>query len=105
MNGHFLLPHNGLARIVTNRDGITRLNYQLLLGPNGEKTQVVSLGEQGEVRAAAVSGHAVVMVTESEEVYRLNQTLMVHVEVSETWELIDRLSCTILYRVSFRNCA
>lgn len=81
LDGHFLLPHNGLGHIVTNRDGITRLNYQLLQGPNGERTHVVSLGEQGEVRAAAVSGHAVVMVTESEEAFRLNQTLMVHVEV------------------------
>lgn len=82
LNGHFLLPHNGLAHILTNRDGVTRLNYQLLQGPNGEKSQIVSLGVQGEVRAAAVSGHAVVMVTESEEVYRLNQTLVVHIEVS-----------------------
>ena len=81
LSGRFLLPHNGVARIVTNRDGVTRLNFQLLLGPNGEKNHIVSVGPQGEVRAAAVSGHAVVMVTESEEVFRLNQTLMVHVEV------------------------
>ena len=81
LDGHFLVPHNGLARIATNRDGVSRLSYQLLQAPNGERTQVVSVGVQGEVRAAAVTGHAVVMVIESEEVYRLNQTLLVHVEV------------------------
>lgn len=82
LSGHFLLPHNGVARIMTNRDGITQLNFQLLQGPNGEKSHIVSVDEQGEVQAAAVSGHAVVMVTESEEAFRLNQTLVVHVEVS-----------------------
>lgn len=82
LNGHFLLPHNGMARIVTNRDGVSDLSYHLLQGPNGVRNQVITVGKQGDIAAGTVSGHAVVMVTESEEVFGLNQTLLVHVEVS-----------------------
>ncbi len=84
INGHFLLPHNGRARIVTNRDGVSTLSYQILNGCNGgkeEENAVVTLGRQGELKAASVNGHAVVKVTESEEDFGLNQTLIVHVEV------------------------
>ena len=82
-NGHFLLPHNGEARIVTNRDGISRLSYQLLQGSSLERQDLISVSPQGEIRTAAVNGHAVVMVTEHEEDLGLNQTVLVHVEVSE----------------------
>lgn len=40
------------------------------------------MSPQGEIRTAAVNGHAVVMVTEHEEDLGLNQTMLVHVEVS-----------------------
>lgn len=81
-NGHFLLPHNGEARIVTNRDGVSRLSYQLLQGSSHERQDLISVSPQGEIRTAAVNGHAVVMVTEHEEDLGLNQTVLVHVEVS-----------------------
>lgn len=86
LDSHFLLPHNGLAHIETNMDASSRLSYQLLNSCGGERgvgQQLVSVGEMGEVKAAAVSGHAVVMVTASEAAYELNQTLIVHVEVSQ----------------------
>lgn len=85
LNGHFLLPHNGRARIVTNRDGVSVLSYQVLNGCGGGVAEggegLVTLSRHGEVKAGAVNGHAVVMVTESEEEFGLNQTLIVHVEV------------------------
>lgn len=87
LNGHFVLPHNGRARIVTNRDGVSTLSYQILNGYGGgmsvaAETGLVTISRHGEVKAAAVNGHAVVMVTENEETFGLNQTLIVHVEVS-----------------------
>ena len=89
LNGHFLLPHNGHARIVTNRDGVSMLSYQILNGyggcSSGEEAGLIMLDKLGGVTSAAVNGHAVVMVTENEETIGLNQTLMVHVEVS-TWK-------------------
>ncbi len=84
LSGHFLLPQNGRARIVTNREGVSRLSYQLLQGSEREKTSLISISKQGEVKAAAINGHAVVMVTESEAIFGLNQTIIVHVEVR--WE-------------------
>ena len=81
-NGHFLLPHNGEAKIVTNRDGVSRLSYQLLQGSSLERQDLISVSPQGEIRTAAVNGHAVIMVTEHEEDLGLNQTVLVHVEVS-----------------------
>lgn len=89
LNGHFLLPHNGRARIVTNRDGVSTLSYQVLNGCGGDVSGagagLVTLSKHGEVKAAAVNGHAVVMVTESEEAFGLNQTLIVHIEVFVYW--------------------
>jgi hypothetical protein len=81
-NSHFLLPHNGEAKIITNRDGVSRLSYQLLQGSSLERQDLISVSPQGEIRTAAVNGHAVVMVTEHEEDLGLNQTVLVHVEVS-----------------------
>lgn len=78
-NGHFLLPHNGEARIVTSQDGVSRLSYQLL---RSDRHDLISVSPQGEIKTAAVNGHAVVMVTEHETDLGLNQTVLVHVEVS-----------------------
>ena len=82
-NGHFLLPHNGHTRIVTNRDGISRMSYQLLQSSGNDRQELVSVSPQGEIKTGAVNGHAVVMVTAHEEDLGLNQTVTVHVEVSE----------------------
>ena len=43
------------------------------------------MSPQGEIRTAAVNGHAVVMVTEHEEDLGLNQTVLIHVEVSSVY--------------------
>ena len=92
-NGHFLLPHNGLAQIVTNRDGISPLSYHLLQDNTAMgKRGLVSVSHQGEIQAAAVSGHAVVMVVAHEEEVGLNQTVMVHVEV-RMYELTVIVTC------------
>ena len=80
-NGHFLLPNNGRARIVTNRDGISRLSYQLLLTSGMDKQDLVSVSPLGEVQTGAVNGHAIIMVTAHEEDLGLNQTVAVHIEV------------------------
>ena len=80
-NGHFLLPNNGRARIVTNRDGISRLSFQLLLTSGMDKRDLVSISPLGEVQTGAVNGHAIVMVTAHEEDLGLNQTVAVHIEV------------------------
>ena len=84
LNGHFLLPHNGLARIVTNRDGVSMLSYKVLneCGVGVSEAGLITISSHGEVKTASVNGHAVVMVTENEETFGLNQTLIVHVEVS-----------------------
>ena len=86
-NGHLLLPHHGRARILSNRDGLSMLSYQVLNGclgskVSGEGENIISVGRNGEVSALAVNGHAVVKVTESGTGFGLNQTLIVHVEVS-----------------------
>lgn len=95
-NGHFLLPHNGEARIVTSQDGVSRLSYQLLQGSLLERQDLISVSPQGEIRTAAVNGHAVVMVTEHEEELGLNQTVLVHVEVSQTL-LVRLIKSATLY--------
>ena len=82
VDGHFLLPHNGHARIVTNRDGISRMSYQLLHDAGMERQEVVTISPHGEIKTATVNGHAVVLVTAHEEDMGLNQTVSVHVEVS-----------------------
>ena len=85
LDGHFLLPHNGRAKVVTNRDGVSTLTYLVLNGYSGVKgdngENVIALGRNGEVKATTVNGHAVVKVTESGEEFGLNQTLIVQVEV------------------------
>eukprot|EP00731_Ephydatia_muelleri_P025269 Em0017g352a len=87
-DGFFLLPHNGVARIITNRfvpccygewDGTSHMSYKLLNDVEGQS--VVTLRSQGEVLSSVVNGHAVVMVTALEEELGLNQTVVVHVEV------------------------
>ena len=80
-NGHFLLPHNGHTRIVTNRDGISRMSYQLLHTAGVDKQDIVSVSPLGEVQTGAVNGHAIVMVTAHEEDLGLNQTVAAHLEV------------------------
>jgi len=85
LDGHFLLPHHGRAHILTNRDGVSALSYQVLNGCFGSKIEgenVIAVGRDGEVKASSVNGHAVVKVTESGTEFGLNQTLIVHVEVS-----------------------
>ena len=81
-NGHFLLPHHGEARIVTNRDGVSSLSYRLLQSVGGDSEGVISVGGLGEIITAAVNGHAVVMVTANDKDMGLNQSVVVHVEVS-----------------------
>ena len=43
---------------------------------------MISVSPQGEIKTATVNGHAVVVVTEHEEELGLNQTVVVHIEVS-----------------------
>ena len=82
-DGLLLLPHNGLAKIVTNRDGVSQLSYQLLQNSvGGGSGGVISVSPLGEISTAAVNGHAVVMVMANEEDMGLNQSVVVHVEVS-----------------------
>ena len=93
-----------MARIVTNRDGVSDLSYHLLQGPNGVRNQVITVGKQGDIAAGTVSGHAVVMVTESEEVFGLNQTLLVHVEVSLRRHL-ETLFQDLIFIISGLSCS
>ena len=58
------------------------LSYQLLQASSLERQELISVSPQGEIRTAAVNGHAIVMVTEQEEDLGLNQTVLIHVEVS-----------------------
>ena len=82
VDGRFLLPHNGRTRIVTNRDGISRLSYQLLHGCGIDRQEILTISPQGEIRTATMNGHAAVLVTAHEEDMGLNQTVVVHIEVS-----------------------
>lgn len=83
-SGKLLLPQGGHTRIVTSRDGLSVLSYQLFHdgGGSGEGESVISVCEEGEVTAGGVNGHAVVMITAEEEELGLNQSVMVHVEVA-----------------------
>lgn len=81
LDGHFLLPQNGEAKIVTNRDDISPLSYRLLQSVGGEGEGVICVSREGEISAAAVNGHAVVMVTANEMDVGLNQSVVVHIEV------------------------
>lgn len=81
-NGHLLLPHNGLSKIVTNRDSISTLSYHLLQDSVvGGSLSVISVSSQGEISTRSVNGHAVVMVMTNEEGLGFNQSVVVHVEV------------------------
>ncbi len=81
LNGHFLLPQKGRAKIVTNRDDVSSLSYRLLRSVEGGES-VISVSSDGEISTAAVNGHAVVMVTANEMDVALNQSVVIHVEVS-----------------------
>ncbi|XP_064384377.1 nuclear pore membrane glycoprotein 210-like isoform X1 [Halichondria panicea] len=84
IGGHFLLPQNGKAKIVTNCDGISRLSYQLMQSVGiGSGSSVIRVSSEGEIGTAAVNGHAVVMVTADAMGMGLNQSAVVHVELPE----------------------
>ena len=81
-SGRLLIPQGGTARISTSRDGFSKLSYKLFCdGVVGGPDSVVSVSEEGEIGAGSVNGHAVVIVTASEEDTGLNQSAIVHVEV------------------------
>ncbi|CAI8001295.1 Nuclear pore membrane glycoprotein 210-like [Geodia barretti] len=83
-SGRLLIPHQGHAKILTSRDGFSKLSYKLFCdgaGGGGGGEGVVWVGEEGEIVASSVNGHAVVIVTASEEDTGLNQSAIVHVEV------------------------
>ncbi|XP_019850460.1 PREDICTED: nuclear pore membrane glycoprotein 210-like [Amphimedon queenslandica] len=81
-DSHFLLPHNGHAKIITNRDGVSDISYELVQGCSlDEGEPVVRLLPSGDIFTAGFNGHAVVMVTAHETGIRLNQSIIVHVEV------------------------
>ena len=83
-SGRLLIPHEGHAKILTSRDGFSKLSYKLFCdgaGGGGGGEDVVWVGEEGEIVAGSVNGHAVVIVTASEEDTGLNQSAIVHVEV------------------------
>ena len=63
------------------RDGNSHLNYHLIQPSLEGRQPVVSIGANGELHTAGFNGHAVVMVTAHEFELRLNQSVIVHVEV------------------------
>ncbi|XP_065903533.1 nuclear pore membrane glycoprotein 210-like isoform X3 [Dysidea avara] len=77
--GHLLLPSNGVAKIQTNRDGMSKMSYKLLSASNQFRSIIVT--SSGEVQAGSSVGHAVVMVTSHELNSGFNQSVMAHVEV------------------------
>ena len=82
-SGKLLIPQGGHTKIVTSRDGLSALSYRLFCeGVIGGDNSVISVSEEGEICAGGVNGHAVVMVTASEEDTGLNQSTIVHVEVA-----------------------
>ena len=82
-SGRLLIPQGGHTRIITSRDGFSDLSYKLFCDgvAGGGTDSVVSVGEEGEIEAGSVNGHAVVIVTALEEDTGLNQSAIVHVEV------------------------
>lgn len=82
--GRLLLPHSGRAQVVTNRDGVSRMSYQLLRPPTDcvGRQDLMDVSPHGEISTGSVNGHAVVMVTSHEEDWGLNQTAIVHIEVN-----------------------
>ena len=82
-SGKLLIPQGGRTKIVTTRDSLSLLSYKLFCDnvPSGGDG-VVSVSGEGEILAGGVNGHAVVMVTASEEDLGLNQSAIVHVEVA-----------------------
>ena len=64
------------------RDGVSDISYELVQGCSlDEGEPVVSLLSSGDIFTAGFNGHAVVMVTAHETDIRLNQSIIVHVEV------------------------
>ncbi len=64
-------------------DGISPLSYQLMQSVGvGSGSSVIRVSSEGEIGTAAVNGHAVIMVTADEMGMGLNQSVVVHVEVS-----------------------
>ena len=63
------------------RDGNSHLNYHLIQPCSEGGQPVVSIGSNGELHTAGFNGHAAVMVTAHEFELRLNQSVIVHVEV------------------------
>ena len=83
-SGKLLIPQAGRVKIVTSRDGLSVLSYKLFCDhvKGGGGDSVISVSEEGEILAGGVNGHAVVMVTASEEDTGINQSAIVHVEVA-----------------------
>ena len=96
IDGHFLLPQNGEAKIVTNRDDISPLSYRLLQSVGGDSEGVIRVSHEGEISAAAVNGHAVVMVTDNEMDVGLNQSVVIHIEVC-VWSVVCALIILSIY--------
>lgn len=81
---NFLCFSLTLSLLPLLRDGISQLSYRLLrYCPDEGGQSLVTLGLQGVVRTAGFNGHAVVMVTAHEPELGLNQSTIVHLEVSQ----------------------
>lgn len=66
------------------RDGVSDISYELVRGCSFDEGEpVVTLLPSGDIFTAGFNGHAVVMVTAHETDLRLNQSLIIHVEVRD----------------------
>jgi nuclear pore complex protein Nup210 len=90
---HFLLPQNGLAKIITNRDGSCHITYNLITSscPGDSTHPLVSVSPNGMVFTAGYNGHAAILVTSHETELQLNQSIIIHVEVRPLYSL--SISC------------
>lgn len=80
----FYLPDQSLSNIyLYYRDGTSHISYNLIQSSTDQDTQpVVTITSNGEVHTAGFNGHAAVMVTADEIDLQLNQSVIVHIEVS-----------------------
>ena len=73
------------------RDGVSDISYELVRGCSFDEGEpVVTLLPSGDIFTAGFNGHAVVMVTAHETDLRLNQSLIIHVEVKGRERQRDR---------------
>ncbi|XP_065051433.1 nuclear pore membrane glycoprotein 210-like [Rhopilema esculentum] len=81
-NGRLLLPPNAETRIETNKNGLTRLSYDVIKECPSPKTAagVVEVSQDGIIKTTSSSGMALVKITSHED-FGLNETAIINVEV------------------------